>query len=160
MRKSKHGGECYQPDIISIAHFLIFLALSINFEVTISPLYHFYLFLATLNFAIMKRPEAVNRIFTKSDDEVLQQSNLLLGSFEANKSAFAERFPESVKIYEKVMAMGVSKKTEAYLHKKIAESYFKGSVEKKARVHLRRAFELEPKLKGAQKICEKLSVGR
>jgi curved DNA-binding protein CbpA len=67
---------------------------------------------------------------------------------------------ESVKIYEKVMAMGVSKKTEAYLHKKIAESYFKGSVEKKARVHLKRAFELEPKLKGAQKICEKLAVDR
>jgi tetratricopeptide (TPR) repeat protein len=67
---------------------------------------------------------------------------------------------ESVKVYEKVMAMGVSKKTEAYLHKKIAESYFKGSVEKKARYHLRRAFELEPKLKGAQKICEKLSISR
>jgi len=67
---------------------------------------------------------------------------------------------ESVKIYEKVMAMGVSKKTEAYLHKKIAESYFKGAVEKKARLHLKRAFELEPKLKGAQKICEKLAVAR
>jgi tetratricopeptide (TPR) repeat protein len=67
---------------------------------------------------------------------------------------------DSVKVYEKVMAMGVSKKTEAYLHKKIAESYFKGACEKKARFHLRRAFELEPKLKGAQKICEKLSVSR
>lgn len=67
---------------------------------------------------------------------------------------------DSVKVYEKVMAMGVSKKTEAYLHKKIAESYFKGACEKKARYHLRRAFELEPKLKGAQKICEKLSVSR
>jgi len=67
---------------------------------------------------------------------------------------------ESVKIYEKVMAMGVSKKTEAYLHKKIAESYYKGAVEKKARVHLKRAFELEPKLKGAQKICEKLAISR
>ena len=65
---------------------------------------------------------------------------------------------EAVKIYEKVMAMGVSKKTEAYLHKKIAESYFKANLEKKARYHLKRAFELEPKLKGAQKICEKLSV--
>ena len=53
--------------------------------------------------------------------------------------------------------MGVSKKTEAYLHKKIAESYFKASQEKKARFHLKRAFDLEPKLKGAQKICEKLS---
>jgi curved DNA-binding protein CbpA len=65
---------------------------------------------------------------------------------------------EAVKIYEKVMAMGVSKKTEAYLHKKIAESYFKAQQEKKARGHLKKAFELEPKLKGAQKICEKLAV--
>jgi curved DNA-binding protein CbpA len=65
---------------------------------------------------------------------------------------------ESVKIYEKVMVMGVSKKTEAYLHKKIAESYFKGRVESKAKGHLRLAFKLEPKLKGAQKICEKLRV--
>ena len=64
---------------------------------------------------------------------------------------------DAVKIYEKVMAMGVSKKTEAYLHKKIAESYFKANLEKKARVHLKKAFELEPKLKGAQKICEKLA---
>jgi hypothetical protein len=58
------------------------------------------------------------------------------------------------------MSMGVSKKTEAYLHKKIAESYFKGNIEKKARNHLKKAFELEPKLKGAQKICEKLEVDR
>ncbi len=65
---------------------------------------------------------------------------------------------ESVKVYEKVMGMGVSKKTEAYLHKKIAESYYKANLQKKAGCHLVRAFELEPKLKGAQKICEKLSL--
>ena len=58
------------------------------------------------------------------------------------------------------MAMGMGKKNEAYLHKKIAESYFKGGVEKKAQFHLKRAFDLEPKLKGAQKICEKLEVSR
>jgi curved DNA-binding protein CbpA len=65
---------------------------------------------------------------------------------------------EAVRIYEKVMGMGVTKKTEAYLHKKIAESYFRAAQEVRARQHLRRAFELEPKLKGAQKICEKLAV--
>jgi len=42
----------------------------------------------------MKRPEEVNRIFTKSDDEVLQQSNAQLGSFEENKPKFVERFPQ------------------------------------------------------------------
>ena len=38
------------------------------------------------------------------------------------------------------------------------ESYFKAQHEKKARGHLKKAFDLEPKLKGAQKICEKLAV--
>lgn len=42
----------------------------------------------------MKRPDEVNRIFTKSDDEVLQQSNVKLGSFEENKGKFVERFPQ------------------------------------------------------------------
>jgi len=42
----------------------------------------------------MKRPEEVNRIFTKSDDEVLQQSDVKLGSFEENKGTFIERFPQ------------------------------------------------------------------
>ena len=42
----------------------------------------------------MKRPEEVNRIFTKSDDEVLQQSDVKLGSFEENKNKFVERFPQ------------------------------------------------------------------
>ncbi len=42
----------------------------------------------------MKRPEEVIRIFTKSDDEVLQQSNVQLGSFEENKGKFVERFPQ------------------------------------------------------------------
>jgi len=42
----------------------------------------------------MKRPEEVNRIFTKSDDEVLQQSDVKLGSFEENKDKFIERFPQ------------------------------------------------------------------
>jgi len=59
-----------------------------------SSLNHPYVFLATLNFAIMKRPEEVNRNFTKSDDEVLQQSDVKLGSFEVNKGKFIERFPQ------------------------------------------------------------------
>jgi len=42
----------------------------------------------------MKRPEEVNRIFTKSDDEILQQSDVKLGSFEENKDKFIERFPQ------------------------------------------------------------------
>ena len=54
--------------------------------------------------------------------------------------------------------MGFPKKTEAYLHKKIAESFYKMGNMPQAKQHLNRAFNLEPKLKGAQKICEKLAM--
>ena len=65
---------------------------------------------------------------------------------------------EAVAVYQRVLALGIAKKTEAYIHKKIAESYFKASKMKKSKAHLEKAFSLEPKLKGAQKICQKLGV--
>ena len=65
---------------------------------------------------------------------------------------------EAVSVYQRVLALGIQKKTEAYIHKKIAESYFKASKMKKSKMHLEKAFSLEPKLKGAQKICQKLGV--
>lgn len=40
----------------------------------------------------MTRPEKVVRLFKKSDQEVLQQSDVLMNSFLANKSQFVERF--------------------------------------------------------------------
>lgn len=40
----------------------------------------------------MIRPEEVVRLFKKSDEEVLQQSDVLMDSFLANKSQFVERF--------------------------------------------------------------------
>jgi len=40
----------------------------------------------------MTRPEKVVRLFKKSDGEVLQQSDVLMDSFLANKSRFIERF--------------------------------------------------------------------
>lgn len=42
----------------------------------------------------MKHPEEVKRLFTKTDEEVLQQSDVLFDSFVANKSQFIERFPD------------------------------------------------------------------
>ena len=65
---------------------------------------------------------------------------------------------EAVAIYECVLELGIPKKTEAYIHKKIAESFYRAGQPKKAKAHLSRAFTLEPKLKGAQKICEKLGL--
>lgn len=65
---------------------------------------------------------------------------------------------EAVSVYERVLALGIPKKTEAYIHKKIAESFFRAGQHKRAKAHLAKAFALEPKLKGAQKICEKLGL--
>lgn len=65
---------------------------------------------------------------------------------------------DAVEVYEKVLGLGIPKKTEAYIHKKIAESFFRAGQNKKAKNHLTKAFFLEPKLKGAQKICEKLGL--
>jgi curved DNA-binding protein CbpA len=67
---------------------------------------------------------------------------------------------DAVRIYQKVLDMGLAKKAEAYIHKKIAESYHKFGDLRKAKQHLGMAFELEPRLKGAQKICEKLGYKR
>jgi curved DNA-binding protein CbpA len=67
---------------------------------------------------------------------------------------------EAVDVYQKVLDMGLAKKTEAYIHKKIAESYHKSGDTRKAKDHLGIAFDLEPRLKGAQKICEKLGFER
>ena len=65
---------------------------------------------------------------------------------------------QAIAVYKKVLDMDVPKKSEAYICKKIAESYFKLGNIKKAKDHLSRAFDLEPHLKGAQKICEKLGM--
>lgn len=42
----------------------------------------------------MKHPEEVLRLFSKTDEEVLQQSDVLLNSFQENKVPFAARFPQ------------------------------------------------------------------
>jgi hypothetical protein len=42
----------------------------------------------------MKHPEEVKRLFTKTDEEVLLQSELQLDSFQENKNLFIERFPQ------------------------------------------------------------------
>lgn len=42
----------------------------------------------------MKHPEEIKRLFKKSDEEMLQMSELQLVSFDANKGLFVERFPQ------------------------------------------------------------------
>jgi len=42
----------------------------------------------------MKRPEEENRLFTKTDEEVLEQSDMLLEAFSENIGDFSSRFPD------------------------------------------------------------------
>jgi len=42
----------------------------------------------------MTHPEEVKRLFTETDEEALQQSDVQFDSFLANKSQFVERFPD------------------------------------------------------------------
>ncbi len=42
----------------------------------------------------MKHPLTVMRVFSKTDEEVLQQSDLKLASFQDNKNLFVDRFPQ------------------------------------------------------------------
>lgn len=65
---------------------------------------------------------------------------------------------QAISIYKKILDMDVPKKSEAYICKKIAENYYKLGNVKKSKDFLSRAFDLEPHLKGAQKICEKLGL--
>ena len=52
----------------------------------------------------MKHPKEVQRLFTKPDGEVLQQSEVQLISFQENKEAFVARFPELADPFEEVWA--------------------------------------------------------
>ena len=52
----------------------------------------------------MKRPEKVVRLFNKTDDEVLQQSEVLIDSFRANKESFVNRFPQLADPFEATWA--------------------------------------------------------
>jgi tetratricopeptide (TPR) repeat protein len=65
---------------------------------------------------------------------------------------------QAIAIYRKILDMDVPKKSEAYICKKIAENYYKMGNMRRSKEYLSRAFSLEPHLKGAQKICEKLGL--
>lgn len=52
----------------------------------------------------MKRPEKNVRLFNKTDDEVLQQSDVLLDSFRTNKEPFVNRFPQLADPFEATWA--------------------------------------------------------
>ena len=105
-------------------------------------------------------PNKVGVVFENGG--VYDDDRLTYAMLDANSKRLARALPslDAVKVYQKVLDMGLAKKAEAYIHKKIAESYHKFGDFKKAKQHLAIAFELEPRLKGAQKICEKLGYKR
>ena len=56
----------------------------------------------------MKHPEKVVRLFNKTDDEVLQQSEVFLVSFRANKEHFINRFPQLGDPFEAIWAQNTA----------------------------------------------------
>ena len=55
------------------------------------------------------------------------------------------------------LALALSPQRKAFLHKKVAECHLAVGDLDSARRHLEIAFRLRPGLKGAEKICRKLS---
>lgn len=56
----------------------------------------------------MKHPEEVKRLFTKTDEEMLQQSDVQLISFQENKELFVERFPHLADPFAEEWAVATS----------------------------------------------------
>ena len=56
----------------------------------------------------MKHPEEVVRLFNKSDEEMLQQSDVKLASFTKNKPAFLARFPKLADPFAAVWANSIT----------------------------------------------------
>lgn len=63
---------------------------------------------------------------------------------------------EAIQYYHRVLSLRPPKAERAFVQKKMAECYHRGGDIKNARAALAQAFELQPNLKGAQRISEKL----
>jgi curved DNA-binding protein CbpA len=92
--------------------------------------------------------------FRKFTDEVISRlkkiySHLLVQS----------RVPELSLIYiQRLILLGGSKRQIAWAYKKLAELYFEFGQMDNARIILRKAFELCPRLPGSKRICRKLGM--
>lgn len=71
-----------------------------------------------------------------------------------------EGYHETIKIpLSKIRALKLPKRETAWMYKKIAEFYVEIELYPEAREVLLMAFELQPKLVGAKKICKTLNIG-
>ncbi len=69
------------------------------------------------------------------------------------------RVPELSLLYiQKLIFLGGSKRQIAWAYKKLAELYFEFGQMENARMSLRKAFELCPRLPGSKRICRKLGM--
>lgn len=69
------------------------------------------------------------------------------------------RVPELSLLYiQKLIFLGGSKRQIAWAYKKLAELYFEFGQMENARMTLKKAFELCPRLPGSKRICRKLGM--
>ena len=64
----------------------------------------------------------------------------------------------ALRYYSDALEMGLDRADRAFTHKKMAECYFKLGELDKARAALLEAFRIQPRIKGARRICEKLGM--
>jgi len=65
---------------------------------------------------------------------------------------------EAIVYFHKILDLGLSKRESAWAYKKLAESYFEADKPQEAQEALRKAFQINPNMTGAKKICRKLGV--
>ena len=58
----------------------------------------------------------------------------------------------------RILELDLSNRETAWIHKKAAEAYYRTEDMNRAKVALRRAFQINPKLTGAKKISRKLGI--
>ncbi len=87
-----------------------------------------------------------------------QEIELMLKDVYLQRMNSAENSEDILANMEKSLAMNLSRREAAWIHKKAAEAYYKiNDVDNAIRV-LRRAFQINPRLTGAKKITRKLGL--
>jgi curved DNA-binding protein CbpA len=100
---------------------------------------------------VREKKKAYFRNFTQEIEHMLRDVYL-------QNIAKAEKTGEILDNMRKIMAMDISKRDIAQVYKKSAEAFYRINDIDNARNSLKKAFYVDPKLKGAKKIAEKLGI--
>jgi curved DNA-binding protein CbpA len=87
-----------------------------------------------------------------------QEIELMLKDVYLQRMTSAENSEEVLADMEKILAMNLSRREAAWVHKKAAEAYYRMNYIDNAIRVLRQAFQINPKLTGAKKISKKLGL--